>query len=362
MLASHVIQNCINDLKAITKCDLAVVDAEGVKTVSTDTDMEIPMSDVESFINSDAESQTINGFWFLKVIHEFDLAYIVISKDDPQSVMSARIAASSLSGLLLAYRDRIDKNNFFQNLILDNLLLVDIHNRAGKLHLDFEKRRVVYLVESEKGKDSGVGEMLKNIFSPQTGGFVTSVDEHSFIVIKELEDRDDYEKIEETANVIYDMLSTEVMVNGRVAYGTIVEVLKDVSKSYKEARMALEVGSIFYADQGVIAYNSLGIGRLIYQLPINLCRMFVEEIFGGGVPEDLKDEETLNTISMFLDNNLNVSETARQLYIHRNTLLYRLGKLEEVTGLDIRIFDDALTLKIALMVVEYMKYLDTKGA
>ena len=137
-----------------------------------------------------------------------------------------------------------------------------------------------------------------------------------------------------------------------------LEIQKDVSKSYKEAKMALDVGKIFYAEKTVTAYSTLGIGRLIYQLPINLCEMFIEEIFGGKVPEEL-DEETLTTINTFLENNLNVSETSRQLYVHRNTLLYRLEKLEKYTGLDIRIFDDALTLKIALMVVRYMRYLES---
>ena len=145
--------------------------------------------------------------------------------------------------------------------------------------------------------------------------------------------------------------------NARIAYETIVTELKDVSKSYKEAKMALDVGKIFYAQKDVVAYNMLGIGRLIYQLPVNLCQMFIEEIFGDKVPQEL-DEEILTTINMFLENNLNVSETARQLYVHRNTLLYRLEKLEKMSGLDIRIFDDALTLKIALMVVSYMKYLE----
>ena len=158
--------------------------------------------------------------------------------------------------------------------------------------------------------------------------------------------------------MILGMMNTEVMVNGRIAYGTIVRELKDVSKSYKEAKMALDVGRIFYVERNVVAYNTLGIGRLIYQLPINLCKMFIEEIFGEEIPEEL-DDETLNTINMFLENNLNVSETARQLYVHRNTLLYRLEKLQKVTNLDIRIFDDALTLKIALMVVSYMKYLES---
>ena len=165
-----------------------------------------------------------------------------------------------------------------------------------------------------------------------------------------------FRKLDILQELIEDESITEIMINGKIACGTIVSELKDVSKSYKEAKMALDVGKNFYADRDVVAYNTLGIGRLIYQLPINLCQMFIEEIFGENVPTQL-DEETLNTIDTFLENSLNVSETARQLYVHRNTLLYRLEKLQKATGLDIRVFDDALTLKIALMVVNYMKYL-----
>ena len=159
-------------------------------------------------------------------------------------------------------------------------------------------------------------------------------------------------------SIIQDMLNTEAMTKVHVAYGTIVHEIKEVSRSYKEAKMALDVGKIFYSDKNVVAYNNLGIGRLIYQLPMSLCRMFIKEIFDGKSPEDL-DDETLTTINKFFENNLNVSETSRQLYIHRNTLVYRLDKLQKSTGLDLRVFEDAITFKIALMVVKYMNYMES---
>ena len=158
--------------------------------------------------------------------------------------------------------------------------------------------------------------------------------------------------------MIVDLMNTEAMMNVRVAYGTIVQELKDVSKSYKEANMALDVGKIFYVEKKVNAYGRLGIGRLIYQLPVNLCRIFIEEIFGVDGIVDF-EEETLTTVNKFFENNLNVSETSRQLFVHRNTLVYRIEKLEKSTGLDVRTFDDALTFKIAMMVVNYMKYLES---
>ena len=176
--------------------------------------------------------------------------------------------------------------------------------------------------------------------------------------MKEVKSTDTYDELQKTANIIVDMLSTEAMISVHVAYGTIVNEIKEVSRSYKEAKMALDVGKIFYSDKNIIAYSNLGIGRLIYQLPIPLCRMFIKEIFDGKSPDDF-DEETLMTINKFFENNLNVSETSRQLFVHRNTLVYRLDKIEKSTGLDLRVFEDAITFKIALMVVKYMKYMES---
>ena len=225
------------------------------------------------------------------------------------------------------------------------------------LHIEVAARSTVFLVETRLEKDGIVTELLKGMFSSQAGDYITAVDESSVILIKSLEPNYTQEDMEAVADTIVAMMNAEAMMNVRVSFGTVVQELKDVSKSYKEAKMALDVGKIFYAEKNVIAYSALGIGRLIYQLPINLCRIFIEEIFGENVPNDL-DEETLTTINKFFENNLNVSETSRQLFVHRNTLVYRIEKIQKSTGLDLRRFDDALTFKIALMVVSYMKYLD----
>ena len=219
--------------------------------------------------------------------------------------------------------------------------------------------RAIYLIETKDEKDGIVSEVLKSMFSPQSGDYVTAVDESSLILIKSVENTTTPQALHELAETIVAMMNAEALLDVKVAYGTVVQELKDVSKSYKEAKMALDVGKIFYAEKKVIAYSTLGIGRLIYQLPVNLCKIFIEEIFGDNVPYDL-DEETLNTLNKFFENNLNVSETSRQLFVHRNTLVYRIEKIQKSTGLDLRSFDDALTFKIALMVVNYMKYLDNQ--
>ena len=295
----------------------------------------------------------------MKVLDEGELLFILDAKGTSEDAyMVSKIAVSQLQNLIIAYKEKLDRNNFFQNLLLDNMLLVDIYNRAKRLHVEVSAPRAVVLVETEKGKDSVAAEFLKGMFSAQSGDYVTTVDEDGVVLIKAMESVEDYEELEKTANTIVDMMSMEAMQNVRVAYGTIVTELREVSKSYKEAKMSLDVGKIFYAEKRVTAYNKLGIGRLIYQLPNNLCRLFIEEIFGTNVPDEL-DEEILTTISKFFENNLNVSETSRQLFVHRNTLVYRLEKLEKSTGLDIRTFDDALTFKIALMVANYMKYMDS---
>jgi carbohydrate diacid regulator len=290
-------------------------------------------------------------------LEDGEVAYVLIAKG-PDAYTIGKIAVSQIQNLIVAYKENYDKNNFFQNLLLDNLLLVDIYNKAKKLKLESEKPRVVYMIEPQNDKENISMELLKNIFDDQDGAYITAVEQKNIILIKEVASLKSYDEVEQTAQVMVDMLNSEAMLTVKVAYGTIVPELKEVSKSYKESKMALEVGKIFYMEKSITAYNTLGIGRLIYQLPVNLCRMYIHEIFGDTVPDEL-DDEMLLTVQKFFENNLNVSETSRQLYVHRNTLVYRIEKLAHATGLDIRKFDDALTFKIALMVVNYMKYLDS---
>ncbi|MBQ2115138.1 MAG: helix-turn-helix domain-containing protein [Lachnospiraceae bacterium] len=358
MITNQVIQTSIDELKAISKVDLCVIDMDGLVAATTfENNMSTEL--IDNFIKSPADSQIVGGFHMMKILEDGELLYILIARGSgSDAYMIAKIAVSQIQNLVIAYKEHYDKNNFFQNLLLDNLLLVDIYNRAKKLHIEPEANRVVYLVEASNDKDNISMELLKNIFGDQQGCFLTAVEQKNIILVKEVENPFAYDEVERTAEIIIDMLNSEAMLSAKVAYGTIVSELKEVSKSYKEAKMALDVGKIFYSEKSVNAYNTLGIGRLIYQLPVNLCRIFMKEIFGDNIPDDL-DDEILTTVQKFFDNNLNVSETSRQLFVHRNTLVYRIEKLHQSTGLDIRKFDDALTFKIALMVVNYMKYLDS---
>lgn len=358
MISTQVIANCIEELKAITRIDLAVFSVEGTMVTATFSAIDISEELIKGFSNSPADSQVIGKDHLFKIIDEGDLVYILVARgNSDEAYLIGKIAVSQLQQLIIAYKERFDRNNFFQNLLMDNLLLVDMYNRAKKLHIEAIVPRVVFIIETGREKDSTATELLRGMFSAQSGDFITAVDENNVILIKALKADEGYEEIERTAQIIVDMMSTEAMMNVRVAYGTVVQELKDVSKSYKEAMMALDVGKIFYVEKKVNAYGNLGIGRLIYQLPVNLCKIFIDEIFGDNNPGDF-DEEIVTTVNKFFENNLNVSETSRQLFVHRNTLVYRVEKLQKSTGLDVRTFDDALTFKIAMMVYNYMKYLN----
>ncbi len=358
MISNQTIQTSISELRAITRVDLCVYDANEEQVASTSERMQIDGDIIGGFLNSPADSQVIGSYHLLKVVDEGEVLWVVVAKgDSDDAYMVGKIAVSQLKNLSIAYKDKFDRNNFWQNLLLDNLLLMDIYNRAKKLHIEVGNSRVVFLVETDAEKDGIVKEILKGMYTTQAGDYVTAVDENNIILIKAVDRDADNDELNEIAETIVAMLNAEAMINARVSYGMIVSELKDVSKSYKEAKMAMDVGKIFYAERSVAAYSQLGIGRLIYQLPVNLCKIFIQEIFGDDVPDDL-DEETLTTINKFFENNLNVSETSRQLFVHRNTLVYRIEKFQKSTGLDLRSFDDALTFKIALMVVNYLKYIE----
>ncbi|MCD8148514.1 MAG: helix-turn-helix domain-containing protein [Clostridiales bacterium] len=357
MISNQILQTTIDGLKNITRVDLCVIDTEGKILASTFSDADRYVEPAVAFVDSPADSQVVLGCQFFKVFDEHQLEYVLLAYGDSEDVyMIGKIAGFQIQNLLIAYKERFDKDNFIKNLLLDNLLLVDIYNRAKKLHIETDVRRVVYIVETDQDKDGNELDRVRSIFEGKSQDFVTAVDERNIIVVKEVDAADSPEDLRKTAEVIYGLFKGDRSIH--VAYGTVVNEIKEVSRSYKEARMALDVGKIFFEDHNIIAYATLGIGRLIYQLPIPLCKMFIKEIFGGRSPDEF-DEETLTTINKFFENSMNVSETSRQLYIHRNTLVYRLDKLQKSTGLDLRVFEDAITFKIALMVVKYMKYMET---
>lgn len=358
MISNQILQNTIDGLKNIARVDLCVMDVDGKEVAST-TDMENSSKAAVDFASSPADSQEIQGYQYFKIFDDQQLEYVLVAGGAGEDVyMVGKMAAFQIQNLLVAYKERFDKDNFIKNLLLDNLLLVDIYSRSKKLHIRADVPRVVIIIESGNGRDNNALELTRAHHGSNGKDFVTAVDENNVIIVKELVESDTAKEIDRAAKSLETYLKKEGIRDICIAYGTVVMELKEVSRSYKEAKMALDVGKIFFDERDVVAYSELGIGRLIYQLPIPLCKMFIREIFGGKSPDDF-DEETLTTIYKFFENSLNVSETSRQLFIHRNTLVYRLDKLQKSTGLDLRVFEDAITFKIALMVVKYMKYMES---
>lgn len=355
MISNHKIQMALDEIKEISRIDLAIYTQKGKQVAATFSPKDDMEYAVASFAVSMAESQMVFGCHFFKVVVEGELEYVLLTySTTDDAYMVGRLAVCQIRNLVLAYMEQFDRSNFMQNILLGNMLVVDMYNKAQKLHIE-QSERVVYVIELEGKKDPTAMELVKNLFVTKARDFVTEVDEQSIILIKDTRDMGGEEELAGLASMIVDNMHAEAMVRVRVGYGNRVKTLQDITRSYQEAKMALEVRRIFYAERETVAYRYLGIGRLIYQLPMSLCEMFIHEVFGEELP-DVFDEENMTTIQKFFDNNLNISETARQLYVHRNTLVYRLERLEKVIGLDIRRFDDAMMFKIAMMVISHMQY------
>ena len=360
MVSNQVLQNTIEGIREIAKIDLCVMDPNGKTLATTFENSDEYAESVSEFAESQADSQAVSGSQFFKVYDAGQLEFILVAKGESVDVnMLGRMVAFQIHNMIIAYKERFDRDNFIKNLLLDNLLMVDIYNRAKKLHIETERTRVVFVIETTRERTGTELDIVRSLFIGRNGDYVTAVDETNIIVVRDIEPHESTQEFEQISKSIAGALkgADDQREDVKIAFGNPVEDIKDVSNSYKEARMALDVGKIFYPERNIVSYAALGIGRLIYQLPVPLCRVFIKEIFGEKSPNDF-DEETLTTINKFFENSLNVSETSRQLYIHRNTLVYRLDKLQKSTGLDLRIFEDSITFKIALMVVKYMNYVD----
>lgn len=356
MNLTQAIQKTIQDMYNITKRGIVLYDRDGIQMAGHCIRFVCPREDIKNFFESAAETQEMSGNYFFKIYDEDDPYYVLVLQgfEDDDIYMLGKIAVAQIQNILKIYREKESKLSFIQNLLMDNLLQVDIYNRSKQLKIPMERRRAVFLVETSSGQNNNSMKVLSNIYVDKA--YVTAVDESYIVAVVELAENENEKTLVNISRTMLDMLNAETMTHVRIGYGGIMNNLKELSKSYKEAKLALDVGKIFYPAMNIISYSSLGIGRLIYQLPLNLCEMFMKETFQEMPLEEL-DEETILTVIKFFENNLNVSETARQLYIHRNTLVYRIEKLEKMAGLDIRQFEDALTFRIAMMVSNYMKYL-----
>ena len=272
---------------------------------------------------------------------------------DPQAAKYADLLAIALSNIKQFYDEKYDRVNFITNVILDNILSGDIYLKARELHFNNDTSRAVLLIRTASHNDVSVFDVLQNLFPDKNKDFVISINETDIAIVKEVRPGIENKDLEKLARSIVDTLSGEFYTSVVVGIGSVIDGIKELARSFKEAQVALEVGKVFDTEKVIVSYDNLGIARLIYQLPTTLCETFLREVFKHGSIENL-DQETLFTIQKFFENNLNVSETSRKLFVHRNTLVYRLEKIKKLTGLDLREFDHAIVFKIALMVKKYL--------
>lgn len=357
MVSNRLLQECLEDFSEIMRLPMVLYDCNRT-CIAGEEEEELGAEVFDTFCNSAAEMQVLGNRHLFKV-GDREAYVLVVSGGSKDAYPMGQLAVRQLERILELGYSKEDRNQFIHNLLLDNLLPVDIANYARQMHISADTRWITFLVEGKSCEAYDIQMVLKNIMVNHVGDFIVPMEPHAVVVIRRLGEKEGDEQIDRMAHTLLDTVSAETLSRIRVSCGTIAETLKDISRSYKEAKMALEVAEIFYDSKSVITYQELGIGRLIYQLPRPLCEIFLKEVFGDFNPEEL-DEEILTTVYQFLQNDLNLSETSRQLFVHRNTLVYRLEKLQRSMGLDIRQFEDAMLFKIAMMVSDYMKYLKNK--
>jgi carbohydrate diacid regulator len=341
----------LEEIKEITRTNFALYNEKGILLAHTlhMAGLEDLESLVVSFANSMAESQSLDHHHFFKILLEEQPAYILLAESEgKESHMVGRLAVCQIRNLALSCLEQFDRSNFMHNLLLGTMLVGDIYNKAKRMHIE-QAKRIVFIIDAIGEKDRTVIEYLKQMFS-SAREFITEMDEKSIVLVKDISCMEQEDEWQQVAKNIVDTLQTEAMVRVRVAYGNPAEQLQDIQRSFREAQTALKVGNVFFVEMETFAYAKLGIGRLLYQIPRELSQLFLKEIFGEKIP-DIFDEETNTIIQKFFENNLNISETARQLFSHRNTLVYRLDRIQKTIGLDVRVFEDALVYRIACMVM-----------
>ena len=360
MKLQQTLQKSLDDWNRISGLDFCILD-ENNQIYITTCDRKLPSPEKLAQFREDPALCISNRTCSLYKLNGSSDNMLLLVWGTGDSVPTiGELAVCQIESLLTAYAEKTDKNSFMQNLLLERYSQVEAFNKAARLRIAPSVRRAVFLVETKQHKDENALATIRNIFSARTRDFITALDDSGIIVVRELQSTVSYEELEGIACMLVDMLNTEAMTSAWVSYSNVADDIMELSDAYKEARTALEVGKIFYADKNVFGYNRLGIGRLIYQLPTQVCDMFVNEIFGEESLDSI-DDETLNIIRTFFENNLNLSETSRQLYVHRNTLVYRFEKLQKRFGLDVRTFEDALAFKLAMMVSDYLKYSRNHG-
>ena len=354
-MSNRLFQGIIHQMRDAVDRIIGVIDDNGVIIACSEL---VKIGEMRQGVRDElaytSDAVTSGGYTYKPIGTGSKWEYIVfIEGEDKYAEKIATILAISLSNIENLYDEKYDKNSFIKNIILDNILPSDIYIKSKELRFNAEESRVVFLIKFHSKSDVLSFDMVQNIFPDKNKDYVIATGEQDIVLVKEVKQGTDIKEIEKIAKQIADTLNSEFYVKVSIGIGTVVDNIKDLARSYKEAQVAFEVGKVFDTEKNIISYENLGIGRLIYQLPTTLCEMFLQEVFKNGSLDSL-DRETLMTIQCFFENNLNVSETSRKLFVHRNTLVYRLEKIRKLTGLDLREFDHAITFKVALMVKRYL--------
>ena len=360
-MSSRVFQSVVLQLKESTSRTIGVIDINGTIVACSELSrIGETLSGAVELLAAEHGGMIIRNGNTFKALNglgaQFDYAVFVSGEDDAAATICS-MSAVALNGAKTYFEEKHDKAAFVKSILSDNILLGDIYLRAKELHFVSEVPRAVFLVRQEGSVDVSVIDVVQGLYSDRQTDYVISISETDVALVKQVTEATNGKDLYKIAKSIEEAVSTELKVKVVIGIGTIVSHVRDLARAYQEAQMAIEVGKVFENERSVINYENLGIGRLIYQLPTTLCEMFLQEVFKKN-PIDSLDQETLFTINKFFENNLNVSETARKLFVHRNTLVYRLEKIKKLTGLDLREFDDAITFKVALMV---KKYLTSRG-
>jgi len=351
-MLSEVFQPVLDQMRSIARKPMGVVNSTSVLVSYVGE----PAGDDETFsmisyAQANGRPYVTNGYSCVAIGTKNIMDFVVYVKGiEAEDQKLCSVLAIAISNLQIHCADRYDKASYLKSVLQGNVLPGDIFMRSGELQIDVNTARLVYIVQIP-GNETGVVQLLQNMFPDED--FIINIDNNNIVVIKSLSEDDNKASIHTTAKSIVEMINSELMLKAYVGIGTPVDSINDIARSFSEARLAIEIGRVFDSDKYILSYEELGIGRLIYQLPSKLCELFLDEIFKKNGLEVL-DDETLQTIDKFFENNLNVSETSRQLFVHRNTLVYRLDKILRLTGLDLRNFDDAVVFKVAVLVGKYL--------
>ncbi len=354
-MSNRLFQSIVHQMKDSIDRTIGVVDKNGAIIACSElVRIGEVLEGVKDELTYTNDAFHLGEFTYNPLNNHGKVEYVVfVEGNDDIADNIAAILCISLGSIKTLYDEKYDKASFIKNVILDNILPSDIYVKSKELHINNDTPRIVYLIKFTSKSDIVPLDVIQNLFPDKNKDYIIGVGESDIVLVRELKAPVDTVEIDRTAKNIVDTVNGEFFVKVVVGVGTVVESVKELARSFKEAQISIEVGKVFDTEKNVIHYDNLGIGRLIYQLPNALCEMFLGEVFKKGAFESL-DRETLITIQAFFENNLNVSETSRKLFVHRNTLVYRLEKIKKLTGLDLREFEHAITFKVALMVKKYI--------